>query len=58
MKWRFVGKFSQKIGQDYIYECDKCGKRVKVKKIEDLPKIDVGKDKRYYCPKCKELEKW
>jgi len=55
MRWRFKGKFSDKVGQDYIYECDNCGKRVKVKDIKNLPK---NEDDKYYCPKCKQLERW
>jgi hypothetical protein len=33
MRWKFKGKFSDKVGQDYIYECDNCGNTVQVEDI-------------------------
>jgi predicted RNA-binding Zn-ribbon protein involved in translation (DUF1610 family) len=59
MRWIFKEKFSKKVGQDYIYECDNCGKRIKVKDIKDIPTKKTGMFKgRHYCPHCKEIEDW
>jgi predicted RNA-binding Zn-ribbon protein involved in translation (DUF1610 family) len=67
MKWLFKGKFSEKVGQDYNYECDTCGKKIKVdditpskdnKKATHIPIKKLGGEHHFWCPSCGEFEKW
>lgn len=69
MKWIFKGKFSERVGMDYIYECSNCGyvikieningeKKKKTKNIDAHPNLPKDEDGQRYCPKCKEIEDW
>jgi predicted RNA-binding Zn-ribbon protein involved in translation (DUF1610 family) len=68
MRWIFKGKFSERIGKDYKYECDNCGNKIQVNDIfpsKDYPKETfipfkvIGREaKEVWCPKCKEFERW
>lgn len=67
MRWLFVGKFSERMGKDYIYKCDNCGHTIKVEDIfpnEDRPRTShiptkrLGRIVNFWCPVCGEFEKW
>lgn len=62
MKWKLTDlKNIVRKGREvyiYIYVCDNCGNTLEVADLENLPKTKVGDLNVFWCPNCKQLERW